>query len=77
MIQIQTADAEQEYRVVALEIIDSREQELVVEPGVSRISLVTCYPFDAPFAGGPFRYVVTAIPTGEEQISRQLLSSSG
>ena len=35
---------------------------ITVEPGLNRLSLVTCYPFDAANAGGPLRYVVTAMP---------------
>lgn len=50
------------YEVNETAIIDSRLQELVIEPGVDRVSLVTCYPFDSPRAGGPLRYVVTALP---------------
>ena len=50
------------FEVTTLEVVDSRARELVIEPGVERLSLVTCYPFDAPLAGGPLRYVVTALP---------------
>ncbi|MCH8057872.1 MAG: class GN sortase [Proteobacteria bacterium] len=62
---VQTLDRTQQYRVIASEIVDSRTAELVIEPGTSRISLVTCYPFDAPLAGGPLRYVVTALPVAD------------
>ncbi|MGD2130390.1 MAG: class GN sortase [Lysobacterales bacterium] len=44
------------------EVVDSRERELVLEPSVERLSLVTCYPFNSPTAGGPLRYVVNALP---------------
>ena len=37
-------------------------QQLVLQPAVHRLSLVTCYPFDSLTAGGPLRYVVTALP---------------
>ncbi len=50
------------YAVGALEVIDSSRLELVIDPGRERLSLVTCYPFDSPRAGGPLRYVVTAYP---------------
>ena len=50
------------YRVAEREIVDSRLQRLVIESGVERLTLVTCYPFDSPAAGGPLRYVVTAYP---------------
>jgi sortase A len=33
-----------------------------VKPGLDRISLVTCFPFDSLQTGGPLRYVVTALP---------------
>lgn len=62
---VQTKNSTQHYQVVAVEIIDSRTSELVIEPGTSRISLVTCYPFDAPLTGGPLRYVVTALPKND------------
>jgi len=45
-----------------LEVVDSRVQDLVIDPGMERISLVTCYPFDSLQTGGPLRYVVTALP---------------
>jgi len=59
---VQTEHTKQQYEVIATEIIDSRTSRLVIEPGTNRISLVTCYPFDAPLAGGPLRWVVTALP---------------
>lgn len=54
----------QEFEVMQLDIVDSRDVGLAIEPGLERLSLVTCYPFDAPLAGGPLRYVVTAVPLG-------------
>lgn len=50
------------YTVGDIEVIDSRSHELVIDHGTARLSLVTCYPFDSPVAGGPLRYVVTAYP---------------
>jgi sortase A len=50
------------YRVEELEVVDSRTQRLVIEHGAERLTLVTCFPFDSPAAGGPLRYVVTAYP---------------
>ncbi len=73
-LAVQTRDSTQYYEVVATEIIDSRTLELVIEPGTSRVSLVTCYPFNAPLAGGPLRWVVTALPVREHLLS-QLPSS--
>lgn len=62
LLNIRTAVASRWFEVRALEIIDSRFRELVIEPGTARVSLVTCYPFNSLDAGGPLRYVVTALP---------------
>lgn len=51
---------ERRYRVALMDIVDSRDQELVINGDRDRLTLVTCYPFDAPAAGGPLRLVVTA-----------------
>lgn len=61
-IRLETANGLQGFAVTTTEIIDSRLVDLVLEPGIRRLSLVTCYPFDAAAAGGPLRYVVTALP---------------
>ena len=66
---VQTKDRTQHFEVIAAEIVDSRTSELVIEPDTSRISLVTCYPFDAPLAGGPLRWVVTALPIDDRLAS--------
>ena len=50
------------FEIRQLDVVDSRYEDLVIEPGIERLSLVTCYPFDSPVAGGPLRYVVTAVP---------------
>jgi sortase A len=48
------------YRVIGIDIVDSRRGSLVLDTEVPMLSLVTCYPFEALEAGGPLRYVVTA-----------------
>ena len=48
------------YKVVAVEIVDSRRGSLLLDTDDALMSLVTCYPFDAREAGSPLRYVVTA-----------------
>jgi sortase A len=68
-LRIELPEGSREYEVNYLEVIDSRVRELVMEPSVSRLSLVTCYPFDATTAGGPLRYVVTALPVSATEIS--------
>lgn len=72
-IELQDPDGTRTFEVRYLDVVDSRRAELVLEPGVERLSLVTCYPFDAASAGGPLRYVVTAAPVS----SRPRSVSSG
>lgn len=59
-LDVETADGrEHRYRVVDIDIVDSRRGSLLLDTDDSMLSLVTCYPFDAIDAGGPMRYVVT------------------
>ena len=76
-IRIQLRDRTDIYEVSQLEVVDSRWNELVIEPGTRRLSLVTCYPFDTPFAGGPLRYVVTALPAASNLRHSPRSPSSG
>lgn len=62
LLRLRTTAGTQDYRVAWLETVDSREQDLVIDDSVERLTLLTCYPFDAPTAGGPLRRVVTALP---------------
>ncbi len=48
------------YKVVGVDIVDSRKGSLLLDTEAAMLSLVTCYPFDARESGGPLRYVVTA-----------------
>ncbi len=48
------------YRVVGIDVVDSRRGSLVLDTETPMLSLVTCYPFAAHEAGGPMRFVVTA-----------------
>ncbi len=48
------------YQVIGIDVVDARRGSLVLDTESAMLSLVTCYPFDAPQAGGPMRYVVTA-----------------
>lgn len=48
------------YKVVGIDVVDSRRGSLVLDTDTSMLSLVTCYPFEAEEPGGPLRYVVTA-----------------
>jgi sortase A len=54
----------QRYEVQSEQVVDEHDTELVQASG-QWLTLVTCYPFDAPLAGGPLRYVVRARLAGE------------
>jgi sortase A len=49
------------YRVVAADVLDRRDIWVAKQDGPTRLTLVTCYPFDALGADGPLRYVVVAL----------------
>ena len=48
------------YRVMHLDVVDSRRGSIVMDTDVPMLSLVTCYPFNTAQSGGPMRYVVSA-----------------
>jgi sortase A len=48
------------FRVVDIDVVDSRRGSILLDTDTPMMSLITCYPFDAHDAGGPMRYVVTA-----------------
>jgi sortase A len=55
--------ARRRYRVDWASVLDKREVWVLKDEGPTRLTLITCYPFDALRAGGPLRYVVTARAT--------------
>jgi sortase A len=63
-LRLTDRDGARDYAVVKTDVVDSRDTAMVIDPGRDRLSLVTCWPFDSPAAGGPLRYVVTALPAG-------------
>ena len=48
------------YRVKAAQVVDKNDTWVAKQEGPTRLTLVTCYPFDALRAGGDQRYVVFA-----------------
>ena len=50
------------FKVVGSQVIDSRQNKLSPDRFPGGLILVTCYPFDAPSAGGALRYVVFSLP---------------
>ena len=49
-----------EFIVTDRRVADSRRQRIALDAHAPRLTLVTCYPFDAIEPGGPLRFVVTA-----------------
>ena len=48
------------FRVFEADVLDQRDVWVTKQEGPTRLTLVTCYPFDALRAGGRQRYVVFA-----------------
>jgi sortase A len=48
------------FLVTSVRIIDSRRARISLRADIPRLTLVTCYPFDAVVPGGPLRFIVTA-----------------
>lgn len=48
------------FTVTDVRVVDSRHMRVALDGDVPRLTLVTCYPFDAIRPGGPLRFVVTA-----------------
>ncbi|MGE0801284.1 MAG: class GN sortase [Lautropia sp.] len=48
------------YRVDRLDIVDEHDTAVLTQAGADRLTLVTCWPFDALTPRGPDRYVVVA-----------------
>ena len=60
-IRVQRTDGVQvDYRVTELDVLDYRETWVLASSAGTRLTLVTCWPFDALAAGGSERYVVIA-----------------
>ncbi|QID19930.1 class GN sortase [Nitrogeniibacter mangrovi] len=61
-LEVETPTGQVEvYEVSSREVVDKDDTEVLESfPGETRLTLVTCYPFNAISAGGPLRYVVTA-----------------
>jgi len=62
LLRLHTTTEIREYRVSWQQAVDSRQQSLVIDDSVDRLTLLTCYPFEAAMPGGPLRWVVTALP---------------
>lgn len=62
-ILVERADGRvHDFTVTDRRVVDSRRRQIALDADAPRLTLVTCYPFDAVDPGGPLRYVVTADP---------------
>jgi sortase A len=60
-IHLETADGKRhDYAVTNTLVVDAQNVEILWDTVDSRLTLVTCFPFDAIMPGGPLRYVVQA-----------------
>lgn len=60
-IRIERPDGREHlFTVTRIDVVDSRRGSILLDTDRPMLSLVTCYPFDAPAPGGPLRYVVSA-----------------
>lgn len=63
-----------EFVVVDRRIVDSRVTRIALDGPIPRLTLVTCYPFDAVDPGGPLRLVITAEPAVETAVTWHTVS---
>ena len=64
------------YRVEQATIVEAGEAWAINEPRVSRLSLVTCYPFEAIVPGGSRRYIVSAVEVNPEPDQSELFKGN-
>ncbi|MEE4302834.1 MAG: sortase [Wenzhouxiangella sp.] len=58
------------WRVEAIRVVDSRTTGIDLDGVGQAMTLITCYPFDAPVAGGPERLVVRLRPLAPAKEAR-------
>jgi len=64
--EVTDADGRRQWwRVEAIDVVDARETAIDLDWPESVMTLITCYPFDAPVAGGPERLIVRLRPLGD------------
>jgi sortase, marine proteobacterial type len=63
-IEVESRDGTRaHYRVREMRVVDKRDLEVAEPSSTRRLTLVTCFPFDAVRPGTPLRYVVVADST--------------
>ncbi|WP_413483794.1 class GN sortase [Shewanella baltica] len=56
------------YKVVATQVVHETETQFMAPSDDNRLTLITCYPFDALQGGAELRFVVQAIPVEDESM---------
>lgn len=56
------------YEVVATQVVHETETQFMAPSDDNRLTLITCYPFDAFQGGAELRFVVQAIPVEDESM---------
>ncbi|MGI2148154.1 class GN sortase [Shewanella baltica] len=56
------------YEVVATQVVNETETQFMAPSADNRLTLITCYPFDALQGGAELRFVVQAIPVEDESM---------
>jgi len=56
------------YEVVATQVVNETETQFMAPSDDNRLTLITCYPFDALQGGAELRFVVQAIPVEDESM---------
>ena len=57
-----------EYEVTTARVVHRNDTSVIRQDASTRLTLITCYPFDAVIPGGPLRYVIGA--TARPEIAR-------
>ncbi|ABN61350.1 class GN sortase [Shewanella baltica] len=57
------------YEVVATQVVHETETQFMAPSDDNRLTLITCYPFDALQGGAELRFVVQAIPVEDESMN--------
>ncbi|MGE6434942.1 class GN sortase [Shewanella baltica] len=68
------------YEVVATQVVHETETQFMAPSDDNRLTLITCYPFDALQGGAELRFVVQAIPVEDEPmetVSADVSTSTG
>lgn len=60
------------YRIEQASIVEAGEAWVESEPQTSRLSLVTCYPFESIVPGGSQRYIVSAVEVNPQPVQPEI-----